>query len=811
MKKFWALFIFSIIMLIQTSFGATLTIKEKNITVSYDKTPGKTVILTINSAEVIGWQINKGDITIDNNQFIMPDREVEIEAIYSNSAILTVEDDVVLSTALEIPGTEITVSATSDQFSHWTYTGIELSAEQRISKTITFIMPSNNVRLTANYLISTSYTISYDANGGTGAPESQEKTHGETLTLSTQTPTKDAYCFRGWSTNESATSVEYNAGAEYTANGDVTLYAVWGTIEHLPMGVYIEYVPTANTASISNEYTGYNNGEGEQSFTIGKTDETKMHWKVYKNNNGQLDIISAESVGTLHLGNAEGYANAVYTLNTLCSQYVNEYADSAVSIGSTKTWTIGPVGKADIEANRNNSIGRIDITEATGYPLTNEATAELTDKYPYHDTYQTLMPLDANDSYKLVESLRHSAGQVWAATRFLIVDGTTSNFMLRILNAGGSFSYDDLCGDENGVVYVDDDTSAGVRPVVSLKDGIIITGGIGTIDDPYTIGYDPSVYRVSYDANGGHGAPATQVKTPGINLTLSSIEPTREDYNFLGWSTNISATSAEYAAGETYTADANVTLYAVWEEPALALYSVAEIGDQVNYPVTYTNTGYIEYDGTDWPDAEPSGTGWKVLSKDTTAGTVTLVSDGTPLNFWKTSDDTYSSVQTKLTTPSQFINISFSGVLDSYEDYANCDGKFGFNGFSSYSSLTTAFTNDYTLMSSNVPQVRAMTKADIDSVYKAINGSGSTSNGTSLSAAKYKNLLAIPSKTSGDYAEYALATFNSSNIWWIDSTGKLCNDGAVEYYWMPLRIVVTLKADVKATRSSSSEPWELSL
>lgn len=74
-----------------------------------------------------------------------------------------------------------------------------------------------------------------------------------------------------------------------------------------------------------------------------------------------------------------------------------------------------------------------------------------------------------------------------------------------------------------------------------------------------------NTYTVSYDANGGSGAPASQKKTYGANLTLSSTKPTRANYNFLGWAASASAATAQYAAGGTYTANAAVTLYAVWQ------------------------------------------------------------------------------------------------------------------------------------------------------------------------------------------------------------------------------------------------------
>lgn len=73
-----------------------------------------------------------------------------------------------------------------------------------------------------------------------------------------------------------------------------------------------------------------------------------------------------------------------------------------------------------------------------------------------------------------------------------------------------------------------------------------------------------SSYTVSYNANGGSGAPSNQTKWYGENLTLSSTKPTKSGYEFVGWATLSSATSVNYASGSTYTGNAALTLYAVW-------------------------------------------------------------------------------------------------------------------------------------------------------------------------------------------------------------------------------------------------------
>ncbi len=75
----------------------------------------------------------------------------------------------------------------------------------------------------------TSYTVSYNANGGSGAPSAQTKWHDTALTLSTTKPTRSGYTFSTWNTNSAGTGTSYSSGGSYTANASATLYAVWTT------------------------------------------------------------------------------------------------------------------------------------------------------------------------------------------------------------------------------------------------------------------------------------------------------------------------------------------------------------------------------------------------------------------------------------------------------------------------------------------------------------------------------------------------------------------------------------------------------
>lgn len=69
------------------------------------------------------------------------------------------------------------------------------------------------------------YTLTYNANGGTGAPAAQ--TGNGSITLSSATPAKGGYVFLGWATTASAKEAKYKAGTSYKLTSDTTLYAVW--------------------------------------------------------------------------------------------------------------------------------------------------------------------------------------------------------------------------------------------------------------------------------------------------------------------------------------------------------------------------------------------------------------------------------------------------------------------------------------------------------------------------------------------------------------------------------------------------------
>ena len=97
------------------------------------------------------------------------------------------------------------------------------------------------IRLEVEGTPTTTYyaTLSFNANGGTGAPSklygsSADGTGYVTFTIPSTIPTRNGYTFSGWAANSSGTGTIWSPGGTYTGYGTTTypgqshtLYAVW--------------------------------------------------------------------------------------------------------------------------------------------------------------------------------------------------------------------------------------------------------------------------------------------------------------------------------------------------------------------------------------------------------------------------------------------------------------------------------------------------------------------------------------------------------------------------------------------------------
>ncbi|MBR6594708.1 MAG: InlB B-repeat-containing protein [Clostridia bacterium] len=70
------------------------------------------------------------------------------------------------------------------------------------------------------------FTVHYDLDGGDGIMD-QRKLKGDTLEITKATPFKKGHSFKGWSSVKDADTPDYAAGQSYSADADITLYALW--------------------------------------------------------------------------------------------------------------------------------------------------------------------------------------------------------------------------------------------------------------------------------------------------------------------------------------------------------------------------------------------------------------------------------------------------------------------------------------------------------------------------------------------------------------------------------------------------------
>ena len=309
------------------------------------------------------------------------------------------------------------------------------------------------------------YTISFNSNGGIGAPEQQEKDYGATITLSETIPTRTGYTFLGWSTSSTATSATYSQGDGFTTNANTTLYAVW----------------KANTYTVKYDANG---GVG----TMAVSTHT-------------YDVEKALSANTF---TRDGY--------------------TFVGWATTKGVWFAPADVKYLDSEIVKNLSSVDNSTITLYAVWEE------------NTY--IINYDAN--------------------------GGTGAPASQTKTHGSNLTLSSTIPTRTGYTFLGWSTSSSA------------TSATYSAGDPFTTDADTTLYAVwkintytvSYDANGGTGAPPSQTKTHGAKLTLSSIEPTREGYTFLGWTRYPTTQTVTHVPGGEFITNADTTLYALWEKNA---------------------------------------------------------------------------------------------------------------------------------------------------------------------------------------------------------------------------------------------------
>ena len=379
------------------------------------------------------------------------------------------------------------------------------------------------------------YTVSYNANGGSNAPASQTKVYGVTLTLSSTIPYRFNYEFLGWSVSSSATTATYTAGGSYTGNASVTLYAVW------------KYKPA--TYTVSYDANGGTGAPGRQTKTYGVT--LTLTTLIPTRRNYSFVGWSKDRNAT----SASYTAGGSYTDNTDVTLY-------AVWQYNPETYTV-----------------RYDANGGTGAP------ASQTKTYGVPLTLSAVKPTRAGYDFLGWATSRNTTTSEYApGERYTDEESVTFYAVWRYIPQTYEVKYDANGGGNTPASQTKtEDVTLILTSTIPTRYGYTFrgwainqtattadyqSGGSYTANESVTLYavWEINTYTVSFDANGGTNAPNSQKKTHGQNLILTVAIPTRPNHVFLGWATDSTAKSVAYAPGATYTAEEDVTLYAVWQE-----------------------------------------------------------------------------------------------------------------------------------------------------------------------------------------------------------------------------------------------------
>ena len=189
-------------------------------------------------------------------------------------------------------------------------------------------------------ITTTTFTVTYDANGGINAPEAATVTKDRTVTVSGQRGmTRKGYSFTGWNTAEDGSGTAYASGS--TVNTGLTLYAQWKASTYA-----VSFNANGGTGTMATMRFTYDEAQTltENAFT--RTEYNFLGWS--KSSSGGVQYQDKQSVKNV----AESGTCTLYAV------WAKDLYNVNGSVQSAET------GKIDIElVQGNNSFG--NSTEVT--------------------------------------------------------------------------------------------------------------------------------------------------------------------------------------------------------------------------------------------------------------------------------------------------------------------------------------------------------------------------------------------------------------------------------------------------------------
>ena len=201
---------------------------------------------------------------------------------------------------------------------------------QAMSGILSYFM--SNVNKVNQFTIAGTYTIHFDANGGTGTMQDQKVYATQTVNLNSNTFTNSNGSFDGWNTASDGNGTDYANGASVTdiaqPGSTITLYAKWTTSDYT-----ITYNLDGGTVATSNP-TSYNSSTA--TFTLNNPTKEGYTFKGWSGTELTGDENTTVTITQGSTGNRTYTAN--YTGNTY---YIRFNANGGTGSMNNQTMTYG--------------------------------------------------------------------------------------------------------------------------------------------------------------------------------------------------------------------------------------------------------------------------------------------------------------------------------------------------------------------------------------------------------------------------------------------------------------------------------------
>ncbi len=383
------------------------------------------------------------------------------------------------------------------------------------------------------------YTVTYNANGGTGAPTDPNSpyTAGATVTvLSPGSMARTGYTFSGWNTAANGAGTAYVPGATLTITANVTLYAQWTTNQYT---VTFNHNYSGATEPYATKSLAYNTSLGaNMPGNPVRTGYTFAGWNTKADGTG-----SAFTSSTLVTADITVYAQ--WTTNQYTVTFNHNYS-GATEPYATKSLAYNTSLGANMPGNpvRTGYAFAGWNTAAIGAGTTFDATTPVTADITVYARWT------ATDTYTVTFD---SQGGSAVAPITGIAYGTTVTLPAAPSKAHYTFVSWNTAANGAGTAYV---------PGATLT----ITANV-TLYAQWTA---TDTYTVTFDSQGGSPVASITGIPYGTTVTLPAA-PTRTGFTFASWNTAANGSGTAYAPGATFPITANVTLYAQWTMNTFAI------------------------------------------------------------------------------------------------------------------------------------------------------------------------------------------------------------------------------------------------